>query len=75
MEIAHHITIDTEVHHGAPVIRGTRIPVSLILGSLAGGMTREEVKSEYEVSDEDVTAALKYATDLVSHTSTIQISQ
>ena len=32
------IVIDPEVRHGKPVIRNTRVPVDIILGSLAGGM-------------------------------------
>lgn len=35
---------------GKPVIRGTRMPVTLIIGSLAGGMTYEEVQREYDLT-------------------------
>ncbi|MGC9445435.1 MAG: DUF433 domain-containing protein [Candidatus Methanospirareceae archaeon] len=41
------IVIDPEIRHGKPVIRGTRVPVELILGSLAGGMRVDEVAREY----------------------------
>ncbi|RLI83526.1 hypothetical protein DRP04_01110, partial [Archaeoglobales archaeon] len=37
------IVIDSKIRHGKPVIRGTRVPVDVILGSLAGGMSVEEV--------------------------------
>ena len=40
------IVIDSEIRHGKPVIRGTRVPVDVILGSLAGGMSVEEVAKE-----------------------------
>ena len=59
------ITIDPKVHHGQPVIRATRVPVAVIVGSLAGGMTFDEVEREYGVSREDTRAALQFAADLV----------
>ena len=59
------VIIDPEIQHGKPVIRGTRVPVARIVGGLAGGMTKEEVMREYEVTEEDVRAALSYATELV----------
>jgi uncharacterized protein (DUF433 family) len=61
MEIAPRITIDERVRFGKPVIKGTRVPVELIIGKLAGGMTYEEVMSEYDLSKEDILAALDYA--------------
>jgi uncharacterized protein (DUF433 family) len=59
------IFIDPEIQYGKPVIRGTRIPVTRIIGGLAGGMTREEIMREYEVTEEDIRAALSYAADLI----------
>lgn len=59
------IVIDPRIQHGKPVIRGTRVPVARIIAELAGGLTREEVMREYEVTAEDVAAALAYAADLV----------
>ncbi|MDP3028781.1 MAG: DUF433 domain-containing protein [Deltaproteobacteria bacterium] len=61
MEIAPRITIDEKVRFGKPVVRGTRVPVDLILGKLAGGMTYEEVMTEYDLTKEDILAALNYA--------------
>ncbi len=61
MEIAPRISVDEKVHFGKPVITGTRVPVDLILGKLAGGMTYEEVMVEYEITREDILAALDYA--------------
>ena len=54
MEIAKHISIDPHIHHGSPVITGTRVPVSIVIGSLARGMSKEEVCLEYELSEEAV---------------------
>jgi uncharacterized protein (DUF433 family) len=55
------IVIDPKICHGKPVIRGTRTPVVIVVGSLAGGMSREDVCREYDLSDEDITAALEFA--------------
>lgn len=52
------ISIDPAVCHGRPVVAGTRVPVAVITGGLAGGMTIEEVVREYDVSVADVQAAL-----------------
>ena len=59
------IVIDPEVQHGKPVVRGTRVPVARILGGLAGGMTFDEVGREYDLTVEDIRAAIGYAEDLV----------
>ncbi len=56
------VVIDPEVHHGNPCIKGTRIPVSIIVGSIADGMTIEQVCAGYpQLSREDILAALAYA--------------
>jgi uncharacterized protein (DUF433 family) len=51
MEIAPYISVDPNVHHGKVVISGTRLPVSIVVGSLAGGMSPEEVMQEYELTN------------------------
>lgn len=61
----HRVVIDPRVCHGKPIIRGTRVPVSLIVGGIAGGMSREDVARAYDISLEDIRAALEYANDLV----------
>ena len=60
------IVIDPNVCHGKPVIRGTRTPVAIVVGSLAGGMSFEEVQREYDLTMEDIRAALKFASELVN---------
>ena len=60
------IIIDPEIRHGKPVIKGTKVPVDVILGSLAGGMSVEEVAKEYGISKEDVLAAIEYAAKIVA---------
>jgi uncharacterized protein (DUF433 family) len=59
------IVIDPKVCHGEPVIRGTRLPVAIVVGSLAGGMTFDEVQREYGITSDDICAALQFAGDLV----------
>ncbi len=66
VEIAPRITVDPRVRFGKPVIKGTRVPVDLIVGKLAGGMSVEEVAREYEITEEDVRAALRYAAEILS---------
>jgi len=60
------ITEDPTVQGGRPVIKGTRVAVQIILGSLAGGMTVEEVCEQYRVTDQQVRAALQYAAEAVA---------
>jgi uncharacterized protein (DUF433 family) len=61
VEIAPKIVVDEKVRFGKPVIKGTRVPVDLVLGKLAGGMTYEEVMAEYDLTKEDILAVLSYA--------------
>jgi uncharacterized protein (DUF433 family) len=66
IEIAPRITVDEKVRFGRPVIQGTRVPVELVVGKLAGGMIVEEVTEEYALTREDVLAALAYAARLIA---------
>lgn len=65
-EIAPGISIDPKVRFGKPVIGGTRVPVELVIGKLAGGMTMEEVAREYDLTLDDLRAALRYAADVLA---------
>ena len=59
------IQIHPQVCHGKPVIRGTRVLVSTILGALAGGDSIEEVVEDYpNITQDDVRAALEFAGEL-----------
>lgn len=66
MQLPERITVDKAIRSGKPVIRGTRVPVDLILGKLAGGMTYDEVMAEYDITREDILAALEYAAGTIS---------
>ena len=59
------IVIDPKICHGKPIVRGTRLPVGIVLGSLAGGMNFDEVQREYSISIDDIRAAIAYANALV----------
>jgi uncharacterized protein (DUF433 family) len=59
------IVIDPEIQHGKPIVRGTRVPVTRIVGGLADGLTKEEIMQEYTVTGKDIEAALNYATKLI----------
>jgi uncharacterized protein (DUF433 family) len=61
------IVIDKNIRHGKPVIKGTRVPVDLILGALAGGMSYKEICEDYEITEEDIRAAIEYAANMVSN--------
>lgn len=65
-KVAQGITIDAKVRFGKPVIEGTRVPVNLVVGKIAGGMTVDEVGKEYDLTKTQVLAALRFAADLVS---------
>lgn len=69
MELAPRIVADPTVCHGQAVVAGTRVPVAVVVGSLAGGMTVAEVAREYDLAEADVRAALKYAADLTARES------
>lgn len=65
MNLLDRITIDPEICHGKPTIRGLRYPVETILELLSAGMTIEEILADYEdLEREDILAVLNYATRL-----------
>jgi uncharacterized protein (DUF433 family) len=59
------ITIDPDICHGKPTIRGLRYPVETILELLSSGMTVDEILADYEdLEREDILAVLAYAARL-----------
>jgi len=62
------ITIDPQVVHGRPVVAETRVPVEVIVGELAGGSSFDDVMQDYHLTDEQIRAALAYATQILSST-------
>jgi uncharacterized protein (DUF433 family) len=62
------IVVDPQIHHGKPCIKGTRVPVSVIVGSIAEGHTPERIIESWPLlTAEDIKAALKFAAEMVSH--------
>jgi len=51
------IVVDPKICHGKPVVRGTRVPISIIVGSLATGMTHADIEREYALTADDIRAA------------------
>ena len=66
------IVVDPEILVGKPVIKGTRIPVYLIIEFLANGLTEEEVLDQYPTLEkEDIKAALLYASKCLDREVTV----
>ena len=61
------ITVDKNICHGQPCLKGTRIMVYLILELVEAGITPEEIVKDYysELTKEDVQAAIHYAISLI----------
>jgi uncharacterized protein (DUF433 family) len=64
-ELLKRITIDPDICHGKPTIRGLRYPVDNMLELMASGMTMEELLSDYpDLEKEDFLACIDYAAKL-----------
>ena len=64
-ELLTRITIDPDICHGKPCIRGLRYPVEIMLELLTSGMTMDEILDDYDdLEREDLYAVLAYATRL-----------
>ena len=62
------ITVNLQIMAGKPVIRGTRIPVELIVRMLAQGISENDILQEYpRLQPEDIRAALTYAALVLAH--------
>lgn len=65
--IAPYITIDPKTHFGQPVLKGTRVPVAVVLGKLAAGMNVKELCAEYDLTGVQIRAALRYAAQTIGN--------
>ena len=62
---AQRITINSDICHGKPCVRGLRYPVEMILELLSSGMTTEDILADYEdLEREDIYAVLAFAAKL-----------
>ncbi|MCC3414106.1 MAG: DUF433 domain-containing protein [Microcoleus sp. PH2017_02_FOX_O_A] len=67
-KLLEHITVNSQIFKGKPIIRGRRLAVEHILGMLAAGDTPETILEGYSwLEREDIQACLVYAHRLVSH--------
>ncbi len=58
------ISVNPNVCHGKPCIKGTRVMVSVVLADVASGEPFESIMSGYHIEREDIQAALFFAADL-----------
>jgi uncharacterized protein (DUF433 family) len=73
-ELMDRIVINPDVLVGKPVIKGTRIPVYLLIELLANGMTAKEILKEYpQLKPEDIKAALLYASKCLEREVTVTL--
>ncbi|MBI5814806.1 MAG: DUF433 domain-containing protein [Nitrospinae bacterium] len=76
MTVTDRIEINPKVMLGKPVIRGTRIPVELILRKLSERAGEKEILEAYpQLTPEDIQAAIRYAADTLAHEETIIIER
>ncbi len=76
MTITDRITVDRKVMLGKPVIRGTRIPVELILRKLSEGATEVDLLDAYpRLTRDDIQAAIGYAADALAHEETVLLAE
>jgi uncharacterized protein (DUF433 family) len=66
VEFAPRITVDPQVVFGKRVIEGTGVPVDVVVGMLAHGMTAEEVADDYGLMPEDVLAAASNSVSILA---------
>jgi uncharacterized protein (DUF433 family) len=67
MEIFPGISMNPDVRFGKPCITGTRMDVATVVGLIAAGETAETVAAEYQLTIEQVRAALAYAAHVAAH--------
>jgi len=60
------VIIDPQICHGKPVVRGTRTPVTVVLGALAAGDSFGQIQRDYDVTEEDIRACIAFACDEVN---------
>ena len=66
MDIFPGVSVDPKVRFGKPCIKATRMDVATVVGLFAAGETVETASSEYELSGEQIRAALAYAAHLAA---------
>lgn len=68
------IEVDPHRCHGKPVVRGTRTPVTVILGALAGGDSFDEIVADYGIAADDIRACIAFAREEVERQAYVPLS-
>jgi len=76
MDYRERITSDYKIMLGKPIIKGTRITVEHILNKLAEGATKDDIIKMYpQLSKDDISVALNYASQVIGNEDVIDISK
>ncbi len=68
MALSDYIDVNPKVMLGKPVIRGTRVPVELILRKLGEGASEQDLLDAYpHLKSQDIRAAARYAAEALAH--------
>lgn len=75
MAVTERIEVNAKVRLGKPVIRGTRVPVELLLRKLSEGASEAELLEAYpRITRRDIQAAMRYAADTLAHEETFFVT-
>jgi len=75
MNLLNRITLDPNVCHGKPCVRGMRWPVEIVIDMLGSGMSMEEILAEHpELEKDDILACLQYARLSLSGENIIEVA-
>lgn len=69
------VVSDPDILGGRPVLRNRRIAVSQLVDQLAGGMTLDEMRTDYQLSDDEVRALLNYIAQVVREDERAHVQQ
>ncbi|WP_457549695.1 DUF433 domain-containing protein [Archaeoglobus sp.] len=59
------VEINPEICSGKPVVKGTRIPVKIILELFANGWTIEDIEEEYDLTEEQIKDSIRFASQML----------
>jgi uncharacterized protein (DUF433 family) len=73
--VTERIEVNPDVMQGKPVVRGSRVPVEIVLRKLAEGATFDDLLDAYpRLVVEDLRACLGYAAETIAHESVVTLS-
>jgi uncharacterized protein (DUF433 family) len=75
MNLMDRITVDPEICHGKPCLRGLRYPVEMLLELMSAGMSEDEILADYpDLERDDLRACLAYATQLAKTRTSVALA-